>query len=84
MDEFKVDFELAGLSQDGVRFRVRNTFRNRDGEISAVVTSDGVWFDLEHRKPRRPPSDLDSLMRTLQRTNDFEEIPSRSSVEKSA
>ena len=54
MDEFRVDLEVAGLSQDGVRFRVRNTFRNDADEISTIVTSDGVWFDLESRKPRRP------------------------------
>jgi acyl-CoA thioester hydrolase len=81
VEDFRVDFEAAGLSQDGVRFRVRNTFRNSSNDISAAVTSDGVWFDLERRKPRIPPQDLDSLMRALQRTNDFTEIPSKSSSE---
>jgi acyl-CoA thioester hydrolase len=81
MEDFRVDFEAAGLSQDGVRFRVRNTFRNSANDISAVVTSDGVWFDLERRKPRIPPRDLDNLMRALQRTNDFAEIPSKNSPE---
>jgi acyl-CoA thioester hydrolase len=81
MEDFRVDFEAAGLSQDGVRFRLRNTFRNSANDISAVVTSDGVWFDLERRKPRIPPQDLDNLMRALQRTNDFAEIPSKNSSE---
>ena len=77
MENFRVDFEAAGVSQDGMRFRVRNTFRNSANEISAVVTSDGVWFDLERRKPRIPPQDLDNLMRALQRANDFAEILSK-------
>jgi acyl-CoA thioester hydrolase len=81
MEEFIVDLEAAGLSQDGIRFRVRNPFRNSANDVSAVVTSDGVWFDLERRKPRTPPQDLDNLMRALQRTNDFAEIPSKSSLE---
>ncbi len=76
MDEFKVDFEAVGISQDGARFRVRNTFRNPYGEILATVTSEGVWFDLERRRPRAPPFDLGSLMRNLKRSSDFAEIPS--------
>jgi len=80
MEDFRVDLEVAGLSQDGVRFRVRNTFRNATDEVSALVTSDGVWFDLESRKPRPPPKDLDKLMRALQHTHDFSEIATRTSV----
>ena len=77
MDEFKVDYELVGLSENGMRFRVRNTFRNSSGEVAASVTSDGLWFDLEHRRPRVPPADLDSLMRALWRAEDFASIPNR-------
>jgi acyl-CoA thioester hydrolase len=79
MDEFTVDFELAGLSDDGVGFRVRNTFRNAAKDVAAVVTSDGVWFDLEQRRPRAAPTDLDTLMRALQRSTDFADIPSKKS-----
>ncbi|MDA4111296.1 MAG: thioesterase family protein [Thaumarchaeota archaeon] len=80
MDEFTVDFELVGLSDDGGRFRVRNTFRNSTKNVAAAVTSDGVWFDLEHRRPRAPPMELDALMRALQRSTDFAGIPSRTSA----
>ncbi len=79
MDEFTVDFESAGASADGVQFRVRNTFRNAAREIAAVVTSEGVWFDLERRRPRASPVDLDSLMRMLQKSNDYSEIPPKNS-----
>jgi len=77
MDEFKVDFESVGNSQDGVRFRVRNTFRKSLNEVLATVTSEGVWLDLEVRRPRPPPRDLDSLMRNLRRSNDYNEISAR-------
>jgi acyl-CoA thioester hydrolase len=79
MDEFTVDFEMAGLSDDGVRFRVRNTFRNVANDIAASVTSEGVWFDLERRKPRIPPNELSSLLRTLQKSEDYAVIPPRNS-----
>jgi acyl-CoA thioester hydrolase len=74
LEEFTVDFELAGISADGVRFRVRNTFRNMANDVAATVTSEGVWFDLERRQPRAPPPDLDVLMRALRRGDDFAEI----------
>jgi acyl-CoA thioester hydrolase len=77
MDEFTVDYELVGISDDGVKFRVRNTFRNAPNDVAAAVTSEGVWFDLERRRPRVPPPDLDRLMRSLQRSKDFAEIPSK-------
>ena len=77
MDEFVVDFELVGLSESGTRFKVRNTFWTASREVAASVTSEGVWFDLEHRRPRVPPSDLDTLMRALRRASDYAEIPDR-------
>ena len=81
MDEFTVDLELVGISADGVRFRLRNTFRNSANEVAAIMTSDGVWFDLERRRPRAPPKDMDDLVRNLRRASDFAEIPSRAPQE---
>ena len=80
MDEFTVDFESVGVSQDGLRFRVRNTFRNKLKEILATVTSEGVWFDLETRRPRAPPPALDSVMRNLKRSNDYVENFSKNTL----
>jgi len=77
MDEFVVDFELVGLSENGTRFKVRNTFRTPSDDVAASVASEGVWFDLERRRPRIPPLDLDKLMRALWRAGDFAEIPDK-------
>jgi acyl-CoA thioester hydrolase len=79
LEEFTVNFELAGISDDGVRFRIRNTFRTASGDFAAAVTSEGLWFDLERRRPRAPPLDLDDLMRSLQRSDDYADIPSKNS-----
>lgn len=73
-DRFSVDFELVGISENGKGFKVRNTFRNASRDVIASVTSEGVWFDLEHRRPRIPPPDLDSLMRALQHASDFRSL----------
>ena len=77
MDEFAVDLELVGISKNGIRFRLRNAFRTAVGDVAASVTSVGVWFDLEHRRPRVPPPDIDNLMRALWHAKDFAEIPDK-------
>jgi acyl-CoA thioester hydrolase len=77
MEEYTVNLELVGLSSDGIRFHLRNTFRTDAGDLAAVVDSEGVWFDLDARRPRAPPGDLDALQRTAPRASDFGEIPSR-------
>jgi len=75
-EEFSVTFELMGLSQDGSRFRLRNTFIKADGRVAAVVTTDAGWWSLESRKLVLPPAELSTAMARLSRTDDFEELPS--------
>jgi acyl-CoA thioester hydrolase len=77
LDEFTVDLELLGLSSDGSRFELANTFRTAAGEEAASVASEGVWFDLERRRPRAPPADLDSVQRKMRRSEQFRELPLR-------
>jgi acyl-CoA thioester hydrolase len=74
LDEFVVHPEIVGLSADGARFQVRNTFRTGAGEVAAIVTSSGFWFDLEKRRPRTPPPDLEVMFRQAPRGEDFTEI----------
>ena len=78
LDEFTVDFQALGVSSDGSRFELRNTFRTTSGEVVAVITSEGVWFDLDKRKPRAPSPELDAVQRQIPRSDTFREIPARS------
>jgi acyl-CoA thioester hydrolase len=75
-EEFTVNLELMGLSEDGSRFRLRNTFFKTDGKIAAVVTTDAGWWSLESRSLVVPPPELSTAMARLNRTDDFEELPS--------
>jgi acyl-CoA thioester hydrolase len=76
LEQLRVGLELHGMSPDGSRFRLRNPFHKQDGTLSARVTSTGGWLDLEQRKLARPPQELLAVMRLLERTADFEELPS--------
>lgn len=76
LETFSVTLEIAGMSPDASRFRLRNEFRREDGALAASVTSEGGWLDLDARKLRRPPAELVRVLSLLDRTADFEELPS--------
>lgn len=75
LDEFSVSLVVAGLSEDGSRFRLRNEFGAADGARVARVTSDGGWLDLERRRLAPPPPELAGILLSLPRTDDFEMLP---------
>jgi acyl-CoA thioester hydrolase len=78
LDEFTVDLEAFGLSSDGTRFDLGNTFRIGEDVVAAVVRSEGLWFDLDKRRPRAPPPELDAVERKMPRGEGFRELPLRS------
>ena len=82
LQAFKVNMLLAGISHDASRFRIRNEIRRDDGELAARITTLGGWFDLAARKLVAPPEKLAEALRTLERTDDFQEL--ESSVKKFA
>lgn len=77
LEEFVVELRVAGFSADDVRFLIENTFRNAAGDVAAVVTSEGLWFDLDRRHPRTPPAELAAAFRAAPRTESFRELPAR-------
>lgn len=76
LEEVHANLSLAGLSEDGSRFRLRNQFHRADGQLAARVTSLGGWLDLNQRKLIAPPMELLAAMRTLPRTDDYQDLPS--------
>jgi acyl-CoA thioester hydrolase len=77
LEEFSVTLELAGLAPDGGRFRLRNEFFRPDGERCTRITTFGGWLDLSRRKLIEPPAALITALHSLTRTEDFEELRSR-------
>jgi acyl-CoA thioester hydrolase len=76
LQPMRVNFLLAGISDDASRFRIVNEVRRDDGELAARVTSQGGWFDLAERKLIAPPQKLADAMRGLDRTEEFEALSS--------
>jgi acyl-CoA thioester hydrolase len=73
-DEIRVTLRLAGLSEDASRFQLRNEFW-RETELAARITSLGGWLDLRTRRLAAPPAALAEVLRTLDRTADFQQLP---------
>jgi len=76
LEQMRVTLTLAGASDDGTRFRIRNEFFREDGKLVARVTSTGGWLDLSARKLTVPPEGLVEALRGLVRSEDFEPLPS--------
>jgi acyl-CoA thioester hydrolase len=76
LQAIRVTLELAGLSDDASRFRLRNEIFREDGQLAARVTSLGGWIDLNARKLVAPPETLANAVRSLDRTEDFERLDS--------
>jgi acyl-CoA thioester hydrolase len=72
LEPFRVDLELAAITRDGRRMKVRNSFfRDPDGAHAATVESVVIWLDLAERKPVAPPDDLKAAWLSLRRSEDF-------------
>ncbi len=76
LEPFTVDLVLAGVSQDGSRFRIRNHFVREDGKTAARVTSTGGWLALDARKLTVPPERLLQVLLSMPRNDEFEDLPS--------
>lgn len=71
LERVRVTLELAGLSENAARFRIRNRFFRADDRPAAVVTSLGGWLSLSERKLVPPPDALAEVLRGLPRADDF-------------
>ena len=74
LEPVTVDLVLAGMSEDGTRFRLRNHFLREDGKMAARVTSTGGWLDLDARKLTAPPEALLQALLAMPRSDDFETL----------
>src|SRR5262245_35805924 len=76
LDELKVTLAIAGLSEDGSRWLMRNEFFRSDGKLAARVSSVGGWLDLAARRLAPAPAELLEVLGRLPKTQDFQTLPS--------
>jgi acyl-CoA thioester hydrolase len=73
---FSVVVLLAGMSQDGSRWKIQHKVLKAGGEQAALLSVEGTWLDLLSRKVAAPPPDLLAISEGLERTPNFEELHS--------
>lgn len=76
LQELEVTLAIAGHSEDGSRFVIRNEIFRPDRTLCARVTSSGGWLDLSARKLVIPPAALFNAMSSLPQTSDYTVLPS--------
>lgn len=76
LEPLRATLALAGLADDGSRWRLCNEFYRADGQLAARVTSVGGWLDLDARRLLAPPAPLAEALAALVRTADFAALPS--------
>lgn len=76
MQKVAVNMQIAGLSDDVSKFKLRHEIRREDGELAARVTTLAGIFDLKSRKLIVPPEGLAAALRDLDRSDDFETLES--------
>ena len=80
LQQIRVNYLLAGASDDASAFIVCNEIYRPDGKLAARVTSAAGWFDLVTRKLVVPPQALADALLKLDRTENFQVL--KSSVKK--
>jgi acyl-CoA thioester hydrolase len=79
-DGFIVTLELAGVSADGARLRLRSRFLDREERELAALTSDLGWMDLATRRLAPAPRELADSLLQLTCTDDFTALHSWSAA----
>ncbi|HUP63135.1 MAG TPA: thioesterase family protein [Thermoanaerobaculia bacterium] len=77
LEPVRVTLLSAGMSEDGIRFKLVNEFFRGDGARAARVVSTGGWLNLDTRKWTPPPEELFALMSAIVRTEDYAVLPAR-------
>ena len=76
LEPMRATLALAGVAEDGSRFRLRNEFYRADGALAARLDSTGGWLDLVARRLIPPPAEIAASLEALGRTEDFTALPS--------
>lgn len=77
-DDITVETYLEGMSENAERFKFFHRLLRKDGVLAAEIRVYGAWLDTQNRKLTAPPEALTAIFKHLERTDDFQEIPIKS------
>lgn len=71
-DSITVDIRVASMRKDASRWKIVHQVFRSDGILSAVITVEGAWMDLNTRKLTIPPPEILGMIDSMPKTEDFE------------
>lgn len=69
----RVDLRLAGVSEDGSRFKMITNIYSGES-LAAIVTVEGGWLDLKNRKLRLPTQEILEALDRMPRIDEVEKL----------
>ena len=70
-----VTFTVAGLSEDGTRFKIAHDLWKANGKQAAHIVVEGGWMDMSIRRLGPPPAELREAFEKAPRGGLFETLP---------
>jgi acyl-CoA thioester hydrolase len=69
-----ITYQLAGLSEQGIRWKVRHDFLKANGKKAVTVSLEGTILNLTTRQPTIPTPEIMAVFQLVPRTSDFEQL----------
>ena len=69
-----ITYQLAGLSEHGIRWKVRHDFLKANGKKAVTVSLEGTILNLTTRQPTIPTPEIMAVFQQVPRTSDFEQL----------
>jgi acyl-CoA thioester hydrolase len=70
-----ITLELAGMSEHGLRWRIRHNFLKANGKKAVLLSLEGTFLDLKTRQPITPLPEILVAFQDAPRSPDFEVMP---------
>jgi len=67
-----ITYLLTGLSESGIRWKVRHDFLKANGKKAVTVALEGTILDLATRQPTRPTPEVMAVFLQVPHSSDFE------------
>lgn len=73
-ESFTVDISVLASSQDQRKWKMKHNICKSDGSLAAEVIVTGAWLDLEIRKVKAPPEEIQTMLSKMPKDQNHETL----------
>jgi len=70
-----INYQLTGLSEQGLRWKLRHDFLKSNGKKAVTVSLEGTILNLTTRQPTLPTPEIMAVFQQVPRSPNFEVLP---------